>query len=1243
MEPHFLIISRSGIRFAYNFITPHKRYALRKIVISTVLGWLIGLGVSGQVFELTENKGQWHPDVRYKGELSVGAFFLKKDGYRVLQYQHDDFKKAITQLTGHAQPANPGDAITPFAAGAIKFPQYDNARVNNGEESSPVRAHAYDVVFEGASPAVQILPERALPGYTNYFLGADTTRWKAQVKSYGALRYSGMYAGVDVRYYSEDGYLKYDIIVQPGGRPADIVIRYDGVEGLRVKNGELYIKTSVGEVKERAPYTYQLEDGQRKEIPCRYEILGNRVRFKLSGYNAAAPLVIDPSLVFSTFVGSTSDNWGYTATYDAAGNAYGGGIVFGNGYPTTLGAFQRTFGGGGNTGEGAGFDMALTKLSPNGSQRIYSTLLGGSGNEQPHSLVVDGAGSLIVAGRTTSANFPVTTGGNIGVGGLWDITITKFNSAGTGLIGSVRMGGTDNDGVNIKHKTTAPTGPQSLFQNYGDDARSEVLTDRQNNIYIASSTRSNNFPFTQGAAQTVLRGNQDALLMKFSPNMVLQYATLLGGDGDDAAYVLFIEDDGNVLVAGGTGSNNLPGNRAGTVGANYAGGLCDGFIARVSANGDALLASTYIGTNATDQLYGIQKDRQGFVYVMGTSTGNFPVRNAAYRNAGGKQFIAKLQPDFSAYVYSTVFGPNTAFPNISPTAFLVDRCENVYVSGWGGQIGASNPFPNSLTFDLPVTSDAIQSTTDGRDFYFFVLEKDAARQLYGSFFGQRDQSAQGTPDHVDGGTSRFDPMGVIYQGMCANCSPGQFPTTPGVVAPTRPASATCNLAVVKIAFDLSGVVGGIKSSIEGVDGDTSACVPTTVNFRDTIGMARSYQWNFGDGSPEITTQTANIAYTFNRVGTFRVRLIAIDLNRCFPRDTSFVTIRVRPDRITLAADAIKLDPCESNAYRFVNRSTANPIRPYTDTTFIWNFGDGTPPVRAGLRDITHQFPAPGTYTVRLVLTDTAYCNAPDSISFQLRVSPEVKASFETPSLGCSPYLARFVNTSAGGQSFRWDFGNGQTSTDINPTFTYVTPGIYTVKLVAIDSNTCNLIDSTTFTIDVRPLPVANFTFSPNPPEENILVTYTNLSNPTTGYIWAFGDGDTLRTQRRDTLVRHQFAATGTYTTCLIAFDVNGCADTICRDVSVIVNPLLDVVTAFTPNGDGVNDFAIAKAFGVVRFKFRIFNRWGQMVFETADPRVGWDGRFKGQPQPMDAYAYTLEAELLGGELIKKGGHITLIR
>jgi len=1176
--------------------------------------------------------------VRFKGELNAGALFLSSSGYRVLQHDKASYAETLEIISGHQHLAHSGKNTAP---------------ANNG--SVAIRSHAYDVAFVGANPKVQVEGQKPQPGISNYFIDNNPEKWATGVKSYSTVLYRNMYAGVDVRYYSQDGFIKYDIIVQPAAPSERIALKYDGVDDLQLKDGNLIVKTSVGSITEQYPYSYQIINGVKKTVKCRYELYDKTVRFRREDYDRTLPLVIDPTLIFSTFTGSASDNWGYTATYDRAGNLYAGGIVFGSNYPVTPGAFQTSFGGGSSTGESGGFDMGIMKFSPQGNLRLYATYIGGrGGNEQPHSLETDAAGNLVIAGRTNSRDYPVQRPfiGEDSVFGDWDIVVTKLNATGSALVGSVRIGGDRDDGVNIKHKYSGAPGPSSLQQNYGDDARSEVIIDGAGNILVASCSQSADFPTTAGVFQRQLtpgssntqRVDQDALVLKFNANLsTLQFATFLGGSADDAAYVLAIGTNGDIFVGGGTSSNNFPGDKSGTFQPNNAGGLCDGFVSRISPNGSTLVKSVFVGTNGTDQIYGMDFDRFGFLYFMGTSTGNFPVQNASFSQPSGKQFIAKVQPDFSAYVYSTVFGSGASTPNISPTAFLVDRCEHVYVSGWGGLVVNSTPsFPNAGTIGLSVTPDAIKSNTDGKDFYFFVLQKDATAQLFGSFFGQTDGAGQNSADHVDGGTSRFDADGVIYQALCANCSGGQFPTTPGVVGGSNP-SGRCNEALVKISFDLSGVRSGVKAGIASVDGDTVGCVPLTVNFKDTVESAARYEWSFGDGTPDEFTTTVANSHTFTSVGNYRVRLIAVDSSKCFPRDTSYVTIRVREDPAILNAAAIKLQPCAASNYRFDNLSIPSAGKPFQPNSFTWIFGDNSPNVVAGANSVNHTYPGPGTYRVRLALTDTNYCNAPDTFRIDLRVSPNVDALFQTPATGCAPYTAIFNNTSLGGATFIWTFGDGSSSTEISPVKLYESPGTYTIKLVAIDSNTCNIIDSASTTITVSAKPFSAFNFAPNPSQENIITTFTNQSLGGTRYKWLFGDGDTLNTIRRDTLVRHQYRQTNSYNACLVATNSFGCVDTSCQRIAIVINPLLDVVNAFSPNGDGINDRAVVFGYGVAKMTFRIYNRIGQMVFESADVRIGWDGKFKGKEQPMDAYGYTLDAEFVNGEKLRKSGSITLVR
>ncbi|RYZ23343.1 MAG: PKD domain-containing protein [Chitinophagaceae bacterium] len=1186
---------------------------------------LLTLNLAAQVpLTFVENKGQWEESVRFRADVGTGAFYVHEAGFTVLQNNTEDMARLHSMTHGR-------EASEKQMAGQV------------------LRSHIYRVDFVGARPGA-LLPDKTEPGISNYFIGNDRSRWASGCRTFGGITVRDLYPNIDLRYYSENGQLKYDLIVHPGGDPSKISLRYTGADGLSVREKSLEVKTSVGTVRELPPYAYQVTDQGRQEIGCQYRVKDSILRFDIKNYDSKNVLVIDPTIVFVSLTGSTTDNWGFTATYGPDGSFFSGGIVFGpGGFLVSPGAYQTSF------GKGV-YDIGIMRLNAAGNQRIYATYIGGSANEQPHSLFADRSGNLVIAGRTDSplpgeqGAFPVTK--KEGPLGNSDIVIMRLDPTGSQLLSSVRIGGSGDDGVNISTVRTRT----SLQYNYGDDGRSEVILDGAGNVYVASCTRSSDFP-KNNALQNALGGAQDAVVIKLNAAMTTVLASgYLGGGGDDAAYVLSLSPaTGNVFVAGGTASTDFFGVKPGSLFPAHNGQI-DGFITELTNDCGTVVHGTYIGTDNIDQVYGIQFDRSGFPYVMGQTLGNWPVVNAPWSIPNSRQFIAKLQPDLSGWVYSTCFGTAGAGrPNISPTALLVDRCENVYVSGWGGSV--TSPFPNAGTIGLPVTPDAVNSPpynsptqTDGSDFYFFVLKRNATGQLFGSFFGENNP---GIADHVDGGTSRFDANGVIYQAVCANCGSQrpkpQWPTTTGAWSELNgtnsPTGGGCNLGMIKIAFNLAGLSSGVQSAIGGVPRDTAGCLPLTVEFRDSIGNAVSWEWDLtGDGVTDLTTTTPNASFTYNAVGTYRVRLIAVDPNSCNIRDTSFVNIRVGSLEAKPDFSFRKLNPCDSLKYEFTVTTPDPPQRPFRNNSFIWEFPDDNTTIVAGPGTISKSFPRPGSYRVRLRLVDTAYCNAPDVKDTIVNVAVLVKAGFTTPPRGCVPYRPAFVNTSQGGQTFSWNFGNGQTSNDPTPTNAeYTTPGRYTIRLVVVDSGTCNIIDSTSFEIVVDDKPRAGIgNVNPQPPTVNTPITFENTSQDAIRYLWLWGDGEQLATNNQ-LPVSHEYNTTDSFLVKLVAYNTAGCPDTAARWIRTLVEPAIDVPNAFVPLSGGVNGTVYARGFGIATLHFTIWNRWGQKVFETTDRKTGWDGTVKGQLQPMDVYAYTLEVTFVDGRKATKKGDITLIR
>jgi hypothetical protein len=476
------------------------------------------------------------------------------------------------------------------------------------------------------------------------------------------------------------------------------------------------------------------------------------------GYDPCYELVIDPLLIFSTFSGSTADNWGSTATPGENGTLYSSGITnhvnVGGTFPVTPGAFQTSYGG--------LYDIAILKYDSIGSHKLYASYLGGSSNETPHSLVMDKASKdLIVMGTTSSSNFPTTTnafdrsynGGSplstfvIPFPNGSDIIISRISQHGDALLSSTFLGGTANDGLN-------PAGP--LVRNYGDNMRGDIITDADGNIFISSVTSSTNFPVANSFNLTYGGGATDAVLLKVKADLsIVEWGAFLGGSGYDASHTIKLDKDGNLYAAGGTTSTNFPV----TLGAYQSAfaGDTDGWIAHVEKNGSSILQSTFTGTIAYDQVYFTDLSSDGEVYVYGQTNGNMLVTPGVYNNPHSGQFLQKFSSELNTLIFSTVFGSGIGIPNISPTAFLVNDCNNIYMSGWGGNVNSSRNYWQSNTTNMPITLDAFQRTTHGSDFYFIVLTDDASELLYATYLGGNQSSI-----HVDGGTSRFDKSGIIY-------------------------------------------------------------------------------------------------------------------------------------------------------------------------------------------------------------------------------------------------------------------------------------------------------------------------------------------------------------------------------------------------------------------------------------------------------------------------------------------------
>lgn len=820
---------------------------MRQLLVILCAALSVGSMAAEPVVRFTQNKGQWPQQVAYRAMVPGGALFVEHDA---LTYSlHSG---GAHEHHGHAHPAAPEQE----------------------------HAHAFRVSFVGADKAE---PEGALPlpHYENFFLGNDPAHWGTRCAVYGEVRLKRLYPGIDLRMDGSNG-LKYDFVVAAHADAGLVALQVEGQDGLALKDGRLFIRTSAGTVIDEAPVAYQEGPSGRKGVRCNYRLQGDRVTFDLpDGYDRSLPLVIDPVLTFGSYSGSTADNFGFTASYDASGHLYGGGIVFGTGYPNTLGVLDPSFNGG-------TIDIGLSKFTPDGTSLVWSTYIGGAGNESPHSLVVNANDELFLLASTGSSDFPTTlgaydrtfNGGTPIVGsGSWvgmvggygyghdngsDIAVVHFSADATSLLASTYIGGSGNDGLN----NVLP-----ITHNYGDAFRGEIALDALGRPVVATSTQSADIPVSANAPQTAFGGGtQDAYLFRMDAALSTLESTFYGGSGEDSGYGVQFDSNGQVFITGGTTSTDLP--MAGTSYQATNQGVVDGYVARWNNGLTQLLSSTFVGTSAFDQSYFVQVDVFDNIYVVGQTHGAFPVSAGVYSNAGSSQFIQKFSNDLSTSVWSTVIGSGQGNEDISPSAFLVSDCGQIYFSGWGGLVNGFAQASSSTTNGLTVTPDAFQSTTDGSDFYLMVLNPDAASLNYATFFGGS------SGEHVDGGTSRFDKNGTVYQAVCAGCGNNDdFPTTPGAWSNTNN-SFNCNLGVFK--FELAIPVAQID-----INGPNAICIPGTVQFINNSSGGDTYHWDFGDGTTGTEFEPDHL---FTEPGTFTVSMVMSDSYGCTASDSTEIEI-----------------------------------------------------------------------------------------------------------------------------------------------------------------------------------------------------------------------------------------------------------------------------------------------------------------------------------------------------------------
>ncbi len=664
----------------------------------------------------TANQGQADPQVKFLSRGSGYSLFLTPT--EAVLALHKPGRADSTRSTATPSPSikKEGEQCGPGAAGC------DGAAIDSEFPTTVLR-----MKLVGGNASAQIRGADELPGKSNYFLGKDPSQWRTNVRNFNKVEYRGVYPGVDLIYYGNQRQLEHDFVVAPGADPKAITLAFSGARQLSLNPaGDLVMDTKEGEVELKRPLVYQRLNGEEQKVAARYVLNGkSQVGFEVGEYNHHQPLVIDPVLTYSTYLGGSSTDVGLGIAVDSAGNAYVTGEAVSTNFPTANALSVSNNGG--------PADAFVTKFNAAGSSLLYSTYLGGNAVDVGLAMAVDSAGNAYVTGYTSSTNFPTVNAIFSSNSGVQDVFVAKLNPAGSALIYSTYLGGNgDDEGFGIAvdsagnayvtgqaNSTNFPTA-NALFPTFvgpsldafvakinpagsalvystflggstGDQIGKGIAIDSAGNAYVTGYTTSTNFP-TANAIFPANGGGQDAFAAKFNAaGSALVYSTYLGGSGSETGASIAVDSSGNAYVTGQTDSSNFP-----TVNALFAtnGGGLDAFVSKFNTAGSALVYSTYLGGSGQDFAEGIAADSSGNAYVTGsTSSAAFPTGNALQPALAGGQdgFVAKFNAAGSALLYSTFLGGSGTDES---RAIAIDSSGSAYLTGSTG----SKDFPTVNAF-----------------------------------------------------------------------------------------------------------------------------------------------------------------------------------------------------------------------------------------------------------------------------------------------------------------------------------------------------------------------------------------------------------------------------------------------------------------------------------------------------------------------------------------------------------------
>jgi hypothetical protein len=622
----------------------------------------------------------------------------------------------------------------------------------------------------GANPSAQPVGQDLLITRSNYFIGNDPSKWLTNVPSFGQVEYQNVYPGVNLVYYGNQGQLEYDFVLAPGADAGAIRLSVQGTQSVHLDaQGDLVLHTAGGDVVEHAPVVYQDIGGQRQSVAGQFVLEDDgQVGFQVGAYDRRAPLVIDPVLAYSTYLGGSGDDYGNGIAVDSSGNAYITGVTPSINFPTTQGAVQTSYGSGSNSGGYS--DIFVSKLNASGTALVYSTYLGGSGyTVGGTAIAVDASGDAYITGLA-GPSFPTTPGAFQQTSSVRTAFVTELNPTGSALVYSTYLTGS-----------------------FGGDEGLGIAVNAAGNAYVTGYAISLDFPTTPNSFEphypdpyANTQGNGVTFVAEFNATgSALVYSTFLGGSTsyvDDQGNGIAVDSAGNAYVAGATDATDFPlMNAFQTTNHNpnpyYSNGT--GFVTKLNPTGSALIFSTYLGGSGYSSANGIAVDASGEAFVTGAAhSSDFPTTPGAFQTTlSSGAFVTKFNAAGTGLVYSTLLGGGTSGSFDDAHAIAVDASGDAYVTG--GTYSASFPVMNPL--------QGYNATSPTSNAYVSELNPSGSALAFSTYLG-------GSGGAIGYGIA-VDSSGNIY---VTGTSGVNFPTTPGALQTSFGGSGDAFIARVSL-------------------------------------------------------------------------------------------------------------------------------------------------------------------------------------------------------------------------------------------------------------------------------------------------------------------------------------------------------------------------------------------------------------------------------------------------------------